>query len=214
MLSQQLNPNFTALENKTFSNGLLLLFISRYKRLTLSLLVPSWRALPQFSPTQERLGYFTTAFTCSFFFASLCWFFLSISRFVYKRIACLLKFLFFIFPSPNIQQQKPNAIKSNTHSFVLLRCEESLLIRKSKKTKFSCRMMGVSFLNSDNSWEILGKYVLAKIHSASDMLWINISVSCLPRGVLLFLSPASDLRTEECKYVCLGFFPVESTISC
>lgn len=155
---------------------------------------------------RRELCYFTTTFICSF--ASLCWFswgFHCLSTrefFVYKNS------FFFILPSPNIQQQKPNMIKSNTHSFVLFRCGESLLIRKSRKAKFSCRMMGVSFLNSDNSWEIPGKYVLAKIHSASDMLWINISVSCLPRGVLLFLSPASDLGTEECKDVCLVFFPL------
>lgn len=157
MLSRQLNPNFIALENKTFHNGLQLLFISRYKRLILSLLVPSWTALLQFSSTQERntlLHYCLHLFLFSLLIVLV---FLSISQFVYKRISCLLKFLFFIFPSPNIQQQKPNTIKSNTHSFVLLRCGESLLIRKSRKAKFSCRMMGVSFLNSDNSWEIFGK---------------------------------------------------------
>lgn len=167
MLSRQLNPNFTALENNTFGNGLLLLFISRYKRFALSLLVPSWTALLQFSSAQERNMLFHYLLHLFLFLCFIVLVFLSISRFVYKRISCLLKFLFFIFPSRHIQQQKPNAVKSNIHSFVLLRCGESLLIRKSRKAKLSCRMMGVSFLNSDNSWEILGKYVLAKIHSAS-----------------------------------------------
>lgn len=163
MLPQQLNPNFTALEKKRFGKGLLLLFISRYKRLTLSLLVPRWTALLQFSSIQERNTFLPYCLHLFLFLCFIVLVFLSISRFVYKRISHLLKFLFLSFPL-----QKPNTVKSNTHSFILLRCGKSLLIRKSRKAKFFCRMMGVSFLNSDNSWKILGKYVLAKIHSASD----------------------------------------------
>lgn len=198
MLSWQLNPKFTALENKAFGNGLLLLFISRYKRLILSPLVPSWTASHQFSSVQGE-EYVTSLLPSPVPFPLL-----QCGGFLVYFTVCLwenfwfIKILFFLFilPSPNIKQQKLYTIKSNTHSFVLFRCGEPLLIRKRRKAKFSPRMMGV-LLNSDNSWEILGKDVLAKIHSASDMLWINIPVSRLPRGVLLFLSPASDLGIWE-----------------
>lgn len=124
--------------------------------------------------------------------------FLCISQSVYEIIFGLLKFFFLILPFPNIKQQKLYTMKSNTYSFVFFRCGEPLLITKRRKTKFFSQNDGCFLLwNSDNSWEILGKDVLAKIHSASDMLWINIPVSHLPCGVFLFLSPASDLGIWE-----------------
>lgn len=146
MLSRQLNPKFTVLENKAFGNELLLLFISRYKRLTLSPLVPSWTASLQFSSIQGE-EYVTLLLPSPVPLPLLRW-----AGFLVYLTVCLREnfwfikiALFLILPSPKIKQQKPYTTKSDTHSFVLFRCGEPLLIRKKRKAMFSPRMMGVFF---------------------------------------------------------------------